>query len=41
LVRAVRAGKSTLLIFSQADDREFEQIGKVFQAMTVSLLKGA
>jgi hypothetical protein len=39
LIRGVRAGRATLLIFCQADDREFEKVGQVFQAMTVSLLK--
>lgn len=39
LIRGVRARNATLLIFCQADDREFEQIDRVFQAMTISLLK--
>jgi hypothetical protein len=39
IVRGVRAGNLTLLIYCQADDREFVQNGKVFQAITFSLLK--
>ena len=37
-VRCVRADRHTLTIFCQAEDREFNQISAVFQAMTVSLL---
>ena len=37
-VRCVRADRHTLTVFCQAEDQEFDQIGAVFQAMTVSLL---
>lgn len=38
LIRGVRTPAATLLIFCQADDREFERIHPVFRAMTASLL---
>ncbi|HYW78035.1 MAG TPA: hypothetical protein VE890_00595 [Thermoguttaceae bacterium] len=37
-IRCLRADQHTLTVFCQADDREFERIKSVFQAMTVSLL---
>jgi hypothetical protein len=39
-IRGLRSGSATYTIFCQAEDREFESIQKVFQAMTVSLLRG-
>lgn len=37
-IRTLRCNKSTYTILCQAEDHEFEQIQRVFQAMTVSLL---
>lgn len=37
-IRCVRRPRATYVIFCQAEDREFNQIGEVFRAMTVSLL---
>jgi hypothetical protein len=37
-IRGVKTLGSTLLIFCQADDREWDEIESVFQAMTSSLL---
>ncbi|MCH8923333.1 MAG: hypothetical protein IIA67_09335 [Planctomycetes bacterium] len=37
-IRCVRRPAATYAIFCQAEDREFDRIGEVFQAMTVSLL---
>ncbi len=39
-IRGVKTLGSTLLIFCQADDREWERIEAVFRAMTTSLLAG-
>jgi hypothetical protein len=39
-IRAVRVGQGTYTIFCQAEDQEFEQIQRVFQAITNSLLRG-
>ena len=39
-IRILKCHRATYTIFCQAEDREFEQIGRVFQAMTVSLLNG-
>jgi hypothetical protein len=39
-VRGVRVGNSTYTIYSQAEDREYESIKMVFQAMTITLLRG-
>jgi hypothetical protein len=39
-VRSLRAGHSTYTVFCQAEDREFEQVKRVFQAMTTTLLAG-
>jgi len=37
-IRCVRANRATYSVFFQAEDREFDQIYRVFQAMTVSFL---
>ncbi len=37
-VRACHHGDTTLLLFSQSEDRELETVGPVLQAMTMSLL---
>lgn len=39
-VRCLRTDQSTWTIFCQAEDREFDRIEMVFQAMTTSLLNG-
>ncbi len=39
IVQGFRTSQSTLLILCQADDREFAQIGRIFEAMTISLLE--
>lgn len=39
-VRTVTTRWATYTVFCQAEDREFEQLEAVFEAMTVSLLKG-
>lgn len=39
-VRSLKCNQVTYTILCQAEDREFEQIQRVFLAMTVSLLKG-
>jgi hypothetical protein len=39
-IRSLKCNQATYTIFCQAEDREFEQIQRVFQAMTVSLLNG-
>jgi len=39
-IRALRSSRSTLTIFCQAEDQEFQRIRQVFQAMTTSLLNG-
>jgi hypothetical protein len=39
-VRCLRTERTTYSIFCQAEDREFEQVQMVFQAMTTSLLSG-
>lgn len=41
LIRACRTPKTVYLIISQAEDREFDQVGAVLRAMTVSLLSEA
>ncbi|MCC6125950.1 MAG: hypothetical protein IT426_13375 [Pirellulales bacterium] len=38
-IRGLRNQIATYVIFCQAEDREFESLRKVFQAMTFSLLK--
>lgn len=40
IIRALRTDQATFTIFYQAEDREFVQLEQVFQAITVSLLKG-
>jgi hypothetical protein len=40
VVRGLQADETTLTIFCQADDREFAQLERVFQAMTYSLISG-
>ncbi|MEE8452582.1 MAG: hypothetical protein V3R99_11730 [Thermoguttaceae bacterium] len=37
-IRCLRSERQTLTVFCQAEDREFDRIKSVFQAMTVSLL---
>ena len=39
-VRSLQITHTTYTIFCQAEDREFERIGRVFEAMTTSLLNG-
>ena len=39
-VRCLKCDQAVYAIFCQAEDREFEQIHKVFQAITVSLING-
>jgi len=39
-IRAIESGGRSYLLLCQAEDREFEQIGSVFRAMTTSLLSG-
>jgi hypothetical protein len=39
-IRSFRAGRTTYTVFYQAEDREFREIGLVFVAMTLSLLRG-
>lgn len=40
IVRGVRVAQTTYTIFCQGEDREFERMRGVFQAMTTSLLQG-
>jgi hypothetical protein len=37
-IRSFRQGKRTYLVLAQAESRDFEKLGDVFRAMTVSLL---
>src|SRR3972149_11323699 len=39
-IRSLRHNQATYTIFCQAEDRDFEQNQRVFQAMTISLLNG-
>lgn len=39
LIRGIRRGDATYLIYSQADDREFADLEQVFRAITASLLQ--
>jgi hypothetical protein len=39
-VRSLRTRRQTYTIFYQAEDREFNEVEKVFQAITVSLMDG-
>ena len=38
-IRCLRAGGHTYTIFCQGEDREFDQVSPVFQAITTSLLR--
>ena len=38
-IRALQVGHATYLLTYQAEDRDFEKLGPVFDAMTLSLLK--
>ncbi len=38
-VRGIRDGQRTLVIYCQAEDREYERIAPIFHAMSTSLLK--
>jgi hypothetical protein len=40
LVRSLRVGPTSYTIFCQAEDRDFEKVRMVFQAMTTSLVSG-
>jgi hypothetical protein len=39
-IRSLKCNQVSYTIFCQAEDREYEQIKRVFQAMTISLLNG-
>ncbi|MGD0896891.1 MAG: hypothetical protein ABR915_03580 [Thermoguttaceae bacterium] len=39
-IRSLRVGRTTYTIFYQAEDREFDRVRRVFEAMTTSLLQG-
>ncbi len=39
-VRSLRVGNATYTIYCQAEDREYERIKQVFQAITITLLNG-
>lgn len=39
IVRCLRTPRASYAVFCQAEDREFDQVQQVFQAMTTSLLK--
>jgi hypothetical protein len=39
-IRSLRLRQAICTIFCQAEDREFTRIGRVFEAMTTSLLAG-
>ena len=39
-IRSLRVGGTTYTIFFQAEDREYREVGQVFDAITVSLLRG-
>jgi hypothetical protein len=39
-IRSLRIAHSTYTIYCQAEDREYEQVNRVFQAMTVAFLNG-
>lgn len=38
-IRAVRSPHATYTIYCQAEDREYEQLNRVFEAMTLTFLK--
>ena len=40
LIRSLRVGQTSYMIFCQAEDRDFDQLCMVFQAMTTSLASG-
>jgi hypothetical protein len=40
IVRSLRVGEISYTIFCQAEDRDFEKLRMVFQAMTTSLVSG-
>ena len=40
LIRSLQVARAAYTIYCQAEDREFEQVKMVFQAMTTSLLTG-
>lgn len=40
-IRAVQSPYGTFVILTQAEDREFERLAPVFQAMTISLLRNS
>jgi hypothetical protein len=40
LIRSLRVGQTSYTIFCQAEDREFDQLRMIFQAMTTSLVGG-
>jgi hypothetical protein len=39
-IRSLRVGQTSYMIFCQAEDRDFDQLRMVFQAMTTSLVSG-
>jgi hypothetical protein len=39
-VRGLRAGNATYTIYCQAEDREYERLKQVFQAISITLLNG-
>ena len=39
-VRSLRFAHTTYTIYCQAEDREYEQVKRVFEAMTITLLSG-
>lgn len=39
-IRTLRFAHSTYTVYCQAEDREYERVNEVFQAMTVSFLNG-
>jgi hypothetical protein len=40
VIRSLRVGQTCYMIFCQAEDRDFDQLRMVFQAMTTSLVSG-
>lgn len=40
LIRGISTPHATWVVYCQAEDREFAQIGEVFRAMTTSLIRG-
>lgn len=39
-IRVFEAANCVVVVYCQADDRDFDQLGPVFQAMTISLIAG-